>query len=45
MFPEGWFEGLIIYFLFWGAIIGLGIAGLIWLIVWLVSNINIEWIG
>jgi hypothetical protein len=38
---DGIFTGLLVI----GALIGLGIAGLIWLIVWLCQHVRIEWVA
>lgn len=43
MWP-GMFDNLIRDLLIAGAVLGLGIAGLIWLAVWLWSHLSIAWI-
>lgn len=39
------FDGMFGAILFVGALVGLGIAGLIWLIVWLCQHVRVEWVS
>lgn len=39
------FDGLFTGLLLIGALIGLGLAGLIWFLVWLFSHIDINWVS
>ncbi len=39
------FEGAFIQIFWIGAVAGLAIAGLIWLIIWLCGHIRIEWVS
>ena len=45
MMGPGMYDGIFTGIVIFGIIIGLIFAGLIWLAVWLFSNISIDWVG